>query len=177
ASTTVILPRSEFIDQSHVGNPCTRVQFAAEACPAKSVLGTAKAWSPLLDRPLEGPVYFRSNGGERKLPDIVADLHGQIHVVLVGFIDSKKVGREGSRVRTRFTEVPDAPVSRFELKLKGGKRGLIENSRNLCRTRPRASVQMNGQNGRIADSEPVIATACKKARPGRHHRSKSHKKD
>jgi len=164
ASTTVILPRSEFIDQSHVGNPCTRVQFAAEACPAKSVLGTAKAWSPLLDRPLTGPVYFRSNGGERKLPDIVADLHGQIHVVLVGFIDSKKVGREGSRVRTRFASVPDAPVSRFELKLKGGKRGLIENSRNLCRARPRASVQMNGQNGRIADSEPRVQTRCKAAK-------------
>jgi hypothetical protein len=160
ANTTVILPKSSFIDQSHVGNPCTRVQFNENACPAKSVLGTAVAYSPLLEKPLEGPVYFRSNGGERQLPDIVADLNGQIHVVLVGFIDSVKVGKESSRVRTRFASVPDAPVSRFVLKLKGGKRGLIENSENLCKVKPVANVLMTGQNGKPNDFRQKISTSC-----------------
>jgi hypothetical protein len=164
AKTAVILPKSMFIDQSHVNNPCTRVQFNANACPAKSVLGTAVAYSPLLDKPLEGPVYFRSNGGERQLPDLVADLNGQIHVVLVGFIDSVKSGKEGSRVRTRFQSVPDAPVSKFVLRLKGGKVGLIENSKNLCETKSVATVQMEGQNGKPNDFEQKIATACGKAK-------------
>ncbi len=162
ASTTVILPKSAFIDQRHVNGPCTRVQFAADACPASSVLGTATAWSPLLDRPLEGPVYFRSNGGERQLPDIVADLDGQIHVVLVGFIDSKKAGGETSLVRTRFASVPDAPVSKFVLKLKGGKRGLIQNSADLCKAKPKAEVKMEGQNGKTDDFEQKIAVKCGK---------------
>ena len=35
AGATVILPSSEFIDQSHINNPCTRVQFNENACPAK----------------------------------------------------------------------------------------------------------------------------------------------
>jgi hypothetical protein len=164
ANTTVILPKTVFIDQRHVSNPCTRVQYNANACPAKSVLGTAVAYSPLLDKPLEGLVYFRSNGGERQLPDLVADLNGQIHIELVGFIDSKKVGKETSLVRTRFASVPDAPVSKFVLKLKGGKRSLIQNSANLCKVQPKAEVKMTGQNGKTNDFEQKIAVACGKAK-------------
>jgi len=167
ASTTVILPKTVFIDQRHVTGPCTRVQFAADACPASSVLGTATAWSPLLDQPLSGLVYFRSNGGERQLPDIVADLNGQIHVVLVGFIDSKKVGKESSLVRTRFASVPDAPVSKFEIRLKGGKRSLIQNSANLCKVHPKAEVKMTGQNGKTNDFEQPIQISCGKKSKGK----------
>jgi hypothetical protein len=162
AKTTVVLPKTAFIDQRHVNNPCTRVQFNANSCPAKSVLGTAVAYSPLLDKPLEGPVYFRSNGGERQLPDIVADLNGQIHVILVGFIDSKKAGKETSLVRTRFASVPDAPVSKFVLNLKGGKRGLIQNSADLCKSEPKAEVQMEGQNGKPNDFKQKISVSCPK---------------
>jgi hypothetical protein len=171
ADTTVILPKTVFIDQRHVSNPCTMVQFNANACPAKSVLGRAVATSPLLDKLLEGPVYFRSNGGARKLPDIVADLNGQIHVVLVGFIDSKKVGKETSLVRTRFASVPDAPVSQFVLSLKGGKRSLIQNSANLCKARPKAEVKMTGQNGKTNDFEQRIAVKCPKAKKSKPKKS------
>jgi hypothetical protein len=160
ASATVILPKTVFIDQRHVNGPCTRVQFAANACPASSILGTATAYSPLLDQPLTGPVYFRSNGGERQLPDIVADLKGQIHVVLVGFIDSKKAGKESSLVRTRFANVPDAPVSKFTLKLSGGKKSLIQNSANLCKVKPKAEVRMAGQNDKSHDFAAPIHVAC-----------------
>jgi hypothetical protein len=157
ARAQVLLPKAEFIDQSHVRNTCTRVQFAASACPAGSVLGTARAWSPLLAEPLEGPVYFRSNGGERKLPDLVADLHGQIDVVLVGFIDSvRKKGSENSRVRTTFAGIPDAPVSGFVLNLKGGKRGLLENSVDLCAGAQRAGLSFVGQNGRRASTSQAL---------------------
>ena len=157
ARAQVLLPKAEFIDQSHIRNACTRVQFAASACPAGSVLGTARAWSPLLEKPLEGPVYFRSNGGERKLPDLVADLHGQIDVVLVGFIDSvRKKGSESSRVRTTFAGVPDAPVSKFVLDLKGGKRGLLENSVDLCAGPQRAGLSFVGQNGRRASANQAL---------------------
>jgi hypothetical protein len=155
AKTTVILPGSEFIDNAHINNPCTRVQFNAGACPASSILGTATATSPLIDQPLTGPVYFRSNGGERELPDLVADLNGPIHVTVVGFIDSVK-----GRVRTRFANIPDAPVSKFVLKMKGGKKGLLANSRDLCSFTPKAKVQMTGQNGKTANSSVKLGTSC-----------------
>ena len=180
----VILPKSVFIDNRHIGNPCTRVQFNAGAgkgaeCPAKSILGRAKAYSPLLDRPLEGLVYFRSNGGERELPDLVVALTGQINVNLVGFIDS--VGRKGSdvsRVRNTFASVPDAPVSRFVLELFGGKKGLLQNSTNLCKTKNRATVKMDGQNGKTHDFKPVVRAKCggnKKHKKHSTHKRKNHR--
>src|SRR5215213_4742108 len=157
AKTTVILPGSEFIDNEHINNPCTRVQFNADACPASSILGTATATSPLIDEPLTEPVYFRSNGGERELPDLVADLNGPIHITVVGFIDSVK-----GRVRTRFQNIPDAPVSKFVLKMKGGEKGLLANSENLCSFTPKAKVQMTGQNGKTANSNLKLGTSCGK---------------
>ncbi len=161
-AVTAILPPSQFIDNSHINNPCTRVQFAAEACPAGSVLGTVKAWTPLLDQPLTGNVYFRSNGGDRELPDIVADLRGPIRFTLVGFVDSvRRKGSSDSRVRTRFLSAPDAPVSRFEMKLFGGKRGLIENSQDLCVGKRRLELRMRAHNGVILQSKPVLRVPCK----------------
>jgi hypothetical protein len=164
AGATVILPVSEFIDQDHINSPCTRVQFNAENCPPLSILGTATATTPLLDEPLKGKVYFRSNGGERELPDIVADLRGKIRVILVGFVDAVPVkGTELSRIRTRFANVPDAPVIKFTMNLFGGKKkGLLENSRNLCQTNRLAKIRFAAQNGLARNQNLRISTSCGK---------------
>jgi hypothetical protein len=160
ARSVVTLPRSEFLAQEHIRTVCTRVQFAANACPPASVYGKATAWSPLLDAPLSGPVYLRSSSN--KLPDLVADLNGQIRVALVGRIDSVRGG-----IRASFESVPDAPVSKFVLEMQGGKKGLLVNSRNLCKSVNKAEVEFSGQNGKSADSQPVLTNGCKKkARKG-----------
>jgi hypothetical protein len=167
-SISTVLPKSEFIDNAHIGNTCTRVQFNEGAghgsrCPSRSVLGHATAFSPLLDKPLEGTVYLRSNGGERELPDIVAALHGQIDVTLVGFIDSVgKKHSEVSRIRTRFMNVPDAPVSRFVLQLAGAKKGLLQNSANLCKAKNIAQVKAIAQNGKTYNTEPKVINDCRR---------------
>jgi hypothetical protein len=155
--TVVALPHSEFLAQSHIKTICTRVQYAADACPSGSIYGSARAFSPLLDKPLEGPVYLRSSSNP--LPDMVVALNGQIDVDLVGRIDSVNGG-----IRTSFESVPDAPVSKFVLSMQGGKKGLLENSRNLCAGTNRATVQMDGQNGMTYDSRPVVVNSCKKAK-------------
>jgi hypothetical protein len=164
AATSVALPHSEFLAQAHIDTSCTRVQYAAgggggAGCPQGSVYGHARAFSPLLDQPLEGPVYLRSNGGERELPDLVASLGGQIHVDLVGYIDTDK---KTDGLRTTFANVPDAPVSKFVLKMPGGKKSLLENSTNICRGKHRATVKFNGQNGRVSDFRPLVRARCGK---------------
>jgi hypothetical protein len=167
AKVSVQLPTSQFIDQDHINNPCTRVQFNADACPPLSILGTARAMTPLLDQPLEGPVIFRSNGGERELPDIVADLKGGgLRVIQVGFVDSVPVkGTELARLRTRFLSVPDAPVSKITISLFGGKkRGLLENSRNLCKTDRLAKVSFTGQNGATQNGNVKMVAGCGKSK-------------
>lgn len=158
AGAVVRLPRSAFLDQAHIGTVCTRVQFAASACPSRSVYGSASVKTPLLDEALSGPVYLRSSDNE--LPDLVIALKGQaipIEVHLAGRIDSVK-----GQIRTTFDSVPDAPVSQFNLNMFGGKKGLIVNSRNLCVKPSRAMVRFKGQNGRIFQSRPVLKADCKK---------------
>jgi hypothetical protein len=165
----VTLPRSEFLDQAHIGTVCTRVQFAANQCPVASVYGEAQASTPLLDQPLSGPVYLRSSNHE--LPDLVIALNGQVDVVLDGRIDSVNGG-----IRTTFEAAPDAPVRKFTLKMQGGKKGLLINSANLCKLKPsqtKATVLMEGQNGKAWDTHPVVKSACAKAKK---HKKKSQRK-
>ena len=47
--------------------------------------------------------------------------------------------------------------------MQGGKKGLIQNSRDLCATRNRASVKLVGHNGKVRDSRPVVRAKCGKA--------------
>jgi hypothetical protein len=158
AKAAVTLPRSAFLDQEHLDTICTRVQFAADACPKGSVVGNATAITPLLDGPLAGPVYLRSS--DNKLPDMVAVLTGPdsvpIEVELAGRIDSHRRG-----IRSTFDVVPDAPVSRFVLRMKGGKEGLIENSKNICASPSRATARFTAQNGRVRNMRPKVAVRCK----------------
>lgn len=158
-SVSVALPRSEFLDQAHIRTICTRVQFAADACPARSIYGEAKATTPLLDQPLTGPVYLRSSNNP--LPDLVVALRGPdsqpIEVELAGRIDSVNGG-----IRTTFDFVPDQPVTSFVLTMQGGKKGLLDNSRDLCSSRKtRVTAVLGAQNGRTATVRPVLKNSCK----------------
>jgi hypothetical protein len=163
AGASVALPHSEFLEQSHINTICTRVQFAADACPDGSIYGHARAITPLLDQPLEGPVYLRSSSNP--LPDLVAALRGQVEIDLVGRIDSVHGG-----IRNTFQVVPDAPVSKFVLEMKGGRKGLLVNSRNLCRGKPsRATVNFVGQNGKTHAIRPVLRNQCGRKKEHRHH--------
>jgi hypothetical protein len=150
---SVALPHSEFLAQEHIGTICTRVQFAAAHCPQGSVYGRAKAWTPLLDQPLEGPVYLRSS--DHPLPDLVMDLKGQIEIAVAARIDSKHGG-----IRTTFESVPDAPISKFVLRMKGGSKSLLTNSTDICRGRKRATVRMRAQNGRALAARPALGVRC-----------------
>ena len=164
ARAQVNLPHSLFLEQGHIKTICTRVQFNAgaghgEACPKNSIYGYARAFTPLLGKPLEGPVYLRSSS--HKLPDLVAGLNGQIDVTLAGKVDSGP----NAGLRNTFELVPDAPVSKFILELQGGKKGLLVNSENLCsktgRSR-RAIIRFTGQNGKVESFKPKVANQCGK---------------
>ncbi len=151
---SVALPHALFLDQASLATICTRVQFRADACPKKSIYGKARAFTPLLGKPLEGPVYLRSS--DNTLPDLVAHLKGQVDIDLVGRIDSFQGG-----IRTTFDRVPDVPVTKFVMTLPGGKHGLLIASTNLCKKPVRAVIQLKGQNGRKANKHPIVRTPCK----------------
>lgn len=151
----VTLPKTEFLENAHIRTVCTRVQYAEGSCPKASIYGFAKAWSPLLDEQLSGPVYLRSSN--HQLPDLVVSLDGQVHIDLAGRIDSVN-----GRIRNTFWAVPDAPVSRFELTMQGGKKGLLVNNTELCRSKPTVTVEFEAQNGQVSRSAPGVRTGCGK---------------
>ncbi|HEX6687125.1 MAG TPA: hypothetical protein VF085_00505 [Solirubrobacterales bacterium] len=190
ARATTILPKSLILDQGNLSKVCTRVQFAAHDCPENSIYGYARAFSPLLDDPLEGPVYLRSS--DNPLPDLVAALRGQVNIELDSRTDSVR-----GHIRNTFDLVPDVPVSKFVLTLQGGSKGLLVNSRNQCPRKGahrgkgrgaqsskargrgkkargqgkgrRAIVRFKGQNGKKLNLRPRLRAPCgtkRKARAG-----------
>jgi hypothetical protein len=175
ARAATILPRSLILDQGNLSKVCTRVQFSAGNCPKNSIYGHALAFSPLLDKPLAGPVYLRSS--DNTLPDLVSDLHGQVDIEL----DSRTDSVHG-HIRNVFDVVPDVPVSKFILILRGGRKGLLVNSRNQCpRKRARRAkqggkrgqrviVRFKGQNGKKRNLRPRLRVPCGKHKRHRHHK-------
>jgi hypothetical protein len=165
----VTLPPSLFLEQGHIDTVCSRAQSSASRCPAGSIYGKARAITPLMDEPLEGPVYLRAS--ENKLPDLVAELHGRgIRIDVGGRIDSHKGG-----MRASYDVLPDAPVSKFTLRLKGGKRGLLVNSEDLCASTP-AIARMIGHNNSGYLSRPrLLNPKCAKQRKAAKKKARRHK--
>jgi hypothetical protein len=161
ARTSVALPPTAILDNAHIKSPCTRVQFAADACPSSSAIGTAEARSPLLNLPLRGKVYLRSSSDV--LPSLVLDLKGQIDVEVSARIDSAK--NDGLRVT--FASVPDAPIDEVRLRLPAGRKSLIQNTESLCRKPQLATVRLTGQNGLKVGGRNRLETPC---RSRAHHR-------
>ena len=173
----VDMPHQLFLAQNHIRKVCTRVQFDAGACPSGSVYGEAVAFTPLLDEPLRGKVYLRSSNN--KLPDLVTQLHsGSIEIDLAGRIGPSKRGG----IEAFFDNLPDAPLTRFVMKLKGGKRGLLTNSVDVCKAPPFATVAAVAQNNRGAAFRSLLhSRSCGKKgkrhrRHGHHRHAKGHRR-
>jgi hypothetical protein len=162
----VTLPPSEYLAEWHLNKICSSAQFSADTCPKGSVYGHARAFTPLLPEPLEGPVYLRSseNPARFPLPDLVASLHGDggITINVVGHISSHNGG-----MRATYEGLPDAPASRFVLTLDGGDKGLLQNSENLCVHPASATVRLAGQNNRGEALRAPLQGRCPKARSPR----------
>ena len=185
---------------------CTQAQFKANpaGCPAASLIGTAKAITPILPVPLEGPVYFVSNGGEA-FPNLIMVLQGDgVTIDLVGDTFISKSGITSST----FKAVPDQPVQSFELTLPEGKFSALAANGNLCAVTKTVVVkkkvpvkvkgrkktvtrkvketqaaslamptEMVGQNGdTIHQSTPVSVTGCGKAKVKKPAKHKPKKK-
>ncbi len=148
---------------------CTAKQFEANpaGCPAASIIGHAKATTPLIPVPLEGPAYFVSHGGEA-FPSLIIVLQGyNVTLDLVGTTFISKTGITSSTFKT----VPDAPVGSFELNLPQGKYSALAANGNFCKTKLTMPTEFLAQNGaKINKSTKISVTGCPKA-----HKTKAKK--
>jgi hypothetical protein len=173
----VRLPKALALDESNARALCEYVDGVRDdlerACPAGSIVGRARAVSPLLERPLVGNVYFvknvrrdpRTGRAIRTLPMIVAALRGEIAINLKGASSVR-----GGRLVSTFQSVPDAPVSRFNLNITGGRNGILLVTRtrrgeiDICRGRQTAVSGMTGHNGKRRGRLIDVQAPCKPAR-------------
>ncbi|HEX2161660.1 MAG TPA: hypothetical protein VHF88_07550 [Thermoleophilaceae bacterium] len=174
----VVLPLSLALDPANARAICGFEAGLKARCPAKSKIGRARAVSPALNRPLRGPVYFvqgiridpETGNRIRTLPSLLVKLNGEIRVNLRG---TTSVARR--RLVSTFPTVPDAPVSRFDMRLKGGKGGILTVAtrarRGICARRRQISrAVFIGHNGKRKVQRVKMAKPCKKRKAPRKRR-------
>jgi hypothetical protein len=154
----ITLPTGLGAQVTTLNHACPEAQFAQGACPANAVIGSAKAETPVLAAPLEGPVVLVKPAAT-PLPQLMIDLHGPIDLrlpVTFGF-------GPGGRLQSTLDGLPDTALSRFTLSLAGGASGLLSNARDLCSgAGSRIDAAFTGQNGASATSSVIPQIAgCK----------------
>jgi len=125
-----ILDRIVALSWATLQKACMAAQFEANpaGCPPASIVGHAKAVTPILPVPLEGPAYFVSHGGA-KFPELIIVLQGYgVTLDLHGETFISKAGITSSTFRT----VPDDPIGSFELTLPEGTDSALAANGNLC---------------------------------------------
>ncbi len=138
---------------------CTEQAFNTNpaTCPAGSIVGYAKASTPLLDNPLQGPAYFVSHGSA-KFPELIIVLQGEgVTVELAGETFINKAGVTSAT----FNHLPDAPVNTFELTLPQGPNSALSANKDLCTTTPTMATTFNAQNAAtIEQNTPIEVENC-----------------
>jgi hypothetical protein len=157
SAVALALPEGELLKPAHLVDVCTKEQSAIGNCPPASRHGWARAWSPLLKEPLQGPIYLRES--DKRYPEVAADLDGEFQVSLSG-----KLTTPHGRIRVRFGSLPDVPISRLELEFPGGREGLLANSESLCGGRRRAGISVVGHNGSTRTLRPPLDVSCRSRR-------------
>jgi hypothetical protein len=127
------------------------------ACPPASIVGHAKAVTPILPVPIEGPAYFVSHGGA-KFPELIVVLQGYgVTIDLHGETFISKAGITSST----FSSVPDQPVTSFELTLPQGHDSALAANGDLCTSSLAMPTVFTAQNGMVIhQSTPIEVQGC-----------------
>jgi hypothetical protein len=170
-SVKVDLPKQLPSRLTTLQKACVAATFESNpaSCPADSVVGYAKAVTPVLPVPLVGPAYFVSYGGA-KFPELVIVLQGYgVTIKLHGETFISKAGITSST----FHQVPDVPIASFEIRLPQGPDSALAANGNLCASTLKMPTSFIAQNGaEIHQSTPIAVTGCarkaKTAKAARH---------
>ena len=164
ASVKVDLPKQLPSRLTTLQKACTAKVFEANPanCPAASIVGHAKAITPVLPVPIEGPTYFVSHAGE-EFPSLIAVLQG--YGVTVDLVGSTFINNKTNITSSTFKNVPDVPIASFELNLPQGKYSALAANGNLCKTKLVMPTAFTAQDGAVIhQSTPVSVTGCPKVK-------------
>jgi hypothetical protein len=163
ASVKVDLPKQLPSRLTTLQKACPAATFQANpaSCPAASVVGHASAITPVLPVKLTGPTYFVSHAGE-EFPSLIVVLQGYgVRIDLVGttFISKKNI------TSSTFKQIPDVPITSFELTLPEGRHSALAANGNLCKSKLAIPTAFTAQDGAVIhQSTPISVTGCPKAK-------------
>jgi len=165
-SVFVKLPKQLPARLTTIQQACLAATFEVNpaTCPAGSLIGIAKAITPVLPVPVEGPAYLVSHGGEA-FPDVVVILQGDgVRIDLTGHVNIAK-----AITSSTFAEVPDAPITSFELKLPESPHSALTTNLpaklrvDLCGQKLVMPTTLTGQNGvQVKQNTQISVTGCPK---------------
>ena len=181
ASVKVDLPKQLPSRLTTLQKACSAKVFEANPanCPAASIVGHAKAITPVLPVPIEGPTYFVSHAGE-EFPSLIAVLQG--YGVTVDLVGSTFINSKTNITSSTFKNVPDVPIASFELGLPQGKYSALAANGNLCKTKLTMPTAFTGQDGAVIhQTTPISVTGCPKSKKigkkkAKHEHGKARKK-
>ncbi len=142
------------------------------ACPAASWVGHAMVTSPALGAPLTGPVILVAHGGAA-LPSLALLLSAE--GVSVKLTASLSVSSHGL-VTTRFTSLPDVPISALELALPSGPRSMLGAIANVCRSTLEMPYRLADQSGTLATGSARVGVSGCRAWAARHTTNRTARK-
>jgi hypothetical protein len=169
AKVKVDLPKQLPSRLTTLQKACPAATFEANpaSCPSASIVGIARASTPILPVTLTGPAYFVSHGGEA-FPNLIVVLQGYgVRIDLVGDTFISKAGITSST----FTNVPDVQVNSFELYLPEGPHSALAANGNLCTQKLTMPTSFIAQDGaQLKQSTKITVTGCKKSKTARRAR-------
>ena len=177
AQVKVDLPRALPSRLTTLQKACTAGQFEKDpgGCPSASIVGYARAVTPILPVALEGPAYFVSHGGEA-FPSLIVVLQG--YGVTVDLVGTTFISKKGITSST-FKTVPDVPVGSFQLVLPQGRYSALAANGNLCKSASKLLMPTKfvAQDGAVLEQETKISvTNCPKAKKAKVKHHKKHGK-
>jgi hypothetical protein len=168
-AVTVTLPLSLALDPDNAQSDslCEYLDGLKNQCPAKSVIGTVTAISPLLKTPLNGKVYFvkgvrtdpKSGRQIRTLPTLLIEFRGEVNVNL----RATNSVPDNKHLTSTFPMIPDAPISSFSMKLNGGKKGILvitDGHSDICSAAQKPFFAAQGHSGKRLDTQTTMAIEC-----------------
>jgi hypothetical protein len=153
-SVLVQLPRQLPSRLTTLQKACPAATFAANpyTCPAGSLVGGARANTPVLPGKMTGPAYLVSHGGAA-FPDLdlVLEANG-VRVIVVGNTNIVK-----GITTTNFATTPDVPVTSITVNLPLGPHSALAANGNLCASSLVMPTTITGQNGKKVKQNTKIA--------------------
>jgi hypothetical protein len=168
-AVTVTLPLSLALDPDNAQSDslCEYLDGLKNQCPAKSVIGTVTAISPLLKTPLNGKVFFvkgvrtdpKTGRQIRTLPTLLIEFRGEVDLNL----RASNTVPDNKHLTNTFTMIPDAPISSFSLKINGGKKGILvitDGNDDICTKAQKPFLSALGHNGKRLETTTTMTVQC-----------------